>query len=346
MYLWSSSPSLVNATITGNDASTFGGGIRVTSGSNPTLNNSLLWGNTAADGNELCSYGTTTINYSCYANGTNDIYGDGTLTATNNNITSDPCFVGSENNADHPYSIGGISPCCDTGDDNYNSESYDIRGEGYPRKLNKTTGGIGTIDMGAYEYLAGSDVPLPVTLTSFAGKINQGTIELSWETASETENRCFHIYRNNEMIVEIEGAGTSSEPHQYLYSDNGVIPGKSYTYVLTDVSFSNKETKYTDKAVTISIPENDIPTEFALGDNAPNPFNPVTTISYQLSENSAVKLSIYDMNGKKVTTLVNDFISAGYHEVSWDASECSSGIYFYRLRLEEFVETKKMILLK
>jgi len=346
LYLWNGSTNLYNATITGNDASTSGGGVRITSGSSASLNNCIVWGNTAVDGNELYSYGTPTLNYSCYSNGTNDIYDGGTLTATNHNITSDPCFVGSENNADHPYSIGGISPCCDTGDDSYNNESYDVRGENYQRKLNKTTGGIGTIDMGAYEYLIGSDVPLPVTLTSFSGKINNGTIELSWETASETENRCFHIYRNNEMIAEIEGAGTSSKPHQYLYSDNEVIPGKSYTYVLADVRFSNKETKYTDKAVIITIPAYDIPEEFSLGDNTPNPFNPVTMINYQLSANSDIELSIYDMNGKKITTLVNDHISAGYHKISWDASGYSSGVYLYRLNAQGLVETKKMVLLK
>ena len=78
----------------------------------------------------------------------------------------------------------------------------------------------------------------------------------------------------------------------------------------------------------------------------PNPFNPTTAISFQLSAISDVKLSIYDMNGKIVATLINDNKSAGYYEVNWDASNFSSGIYFYRLQAGEFVDTKKMILMK
>jgi hypothetical protein len=102
--------------------------------------------------------GTTTLNYCCYANETGDVYITiGTFTATNNNITSDPLFVGSSINPTHPYSILGISPCADAGNNSYNSQAYDIRGAGYPRKLNKTTGGVGTIDMGAYEYKIGDD---------------------------------------------------------------------------------------------------------------------------------------------------------------------------------------------
>ena len=90
--------------------------------------------------------------------------------------------------------------------------------------------------------------------------------ELSWETASETNNASFVIYRNDIEIASVEGAGTTSEPHNYEHIDDQVIPGNTYTYVLADVSYENEDTKYTDNAVTITIPENDIPTEFILGD--------------------------------------------------------------------------------
>jgi hypothetical protein len=75
--------------------------------------------------------------------------------------------VGSSINPTHPYSILGISPCADAGNDSYNSQAYDIRGAGYSRKLNKTTGGVGTIDMGAYEYKIGDD-PLTFVETGIA----------------------------------------------------------------------------------------------------------------------------------------------------------------------------------
>lgn len=83
-----------------------------------------------------------------------------------------------------------------------------------------------------------------------------------------------------------------------------------------------------------------------LNNNYPNPFNPRTAISYQLSTNSDVELSIFDITGKNIATLVNESKSAGYYEVIWDASRYSSGIYFYSLKAGNFVETRKMILMK
>jgi len=91
---------------------------------------------------------------------------------------------------------------------------------------------------------------------------------------------------------------------------------------------------------------NSIPTEYALLQNYPNPFNPRTAISYQLSEDSDVYLSIFDINGRKVATLINESMQVGYHSVNWDASHVSSGIYFYRLQAGDFIDTKKMVFMK
>jgi hypothetical protein len=192
----------------------------------------------------------------------------------------------------------------------------------------------------------GVEIATPIELVSFTANYFRGTVTLNWETASETNNSHFLIYRNDAAIISIDGAGTSSEPHSYIFTDNTVVPGVTYTYTLADVSYANTETKYTDNTVTITVPENDIPTEFALEANYPNPFNPRTVISFQLSAISDVNLSIYDMNGKKVATLVNGSKSAGYYTVDWNASQYSSGIYFYRLQTNGFVDTKKMVLMK
>ncbi|MBD3233047.1 MAG: T9SS type A sorting domain-containing protein [candidate division Zixibacteria bacterium] len=89
-----------------------------------------------------------------------------------------------------------------------------------------------------------------------------------------------------------------------------------------------------------------IPTEFALDNAYPNPFNATATISYQLPEASRVNLDIYNVLGQRVTTLVNGNVEAGYHSVSWDASGYSSGIYFYKLAVGDRVFTKRMTLLK
>ena len=96
----------------------------------------------------------------------------------------------------------------------------------------------------------------------------------------------------------------------------------------------------------VGISAYDIPRKFILENNRPNPFNPTTAIKYQLSADSQVELTIYDMKGRKVANLINEHKSAGYHSVTWDASGLSSGIYFYRLTAGEFVETKKMVLMK
>ena len=89
-----------------------------------------------------------------------------------------------------------------------------------------------------------------------------------------------------------------------------------------------------------------LPNQFALNQNYPNPFNPSTVISYQLPVNSDVTLKIYDVLGKEVTTLVNEDKPAGSYQIDFNAGGLSSGIYFYRLQAGDFVQTRKMILLK
>jgi len=90
----------------------------------------------------------------------------------------------------------------------------------------------------------------------------------------------------------------------------------------------------------------DLPSEFALLSNYPNPFNASTLISYQLPTGSHLKLEVYNISGQKVATLVNGEQQAGYRSVVWDASETSSGVYFYKLTAGHFSETKRMMLVK
>jgi hypothetical protein len=90
----------------------------------------------------------------------------------------------------------------------------------------------------------------------------------------------------------------------------------------------------------------EIPTLFSLSQNYPNPFNPNTKIRFDLPKNVNVKLTLYDMLGREVETIVNEQLNAGSYEVNWDGSKYTSGVYYYRLNAGEFVETKKMILVK
>lgn len=94
-----------------------------------------------------------------------------------------------------------------------------------------------------------------------------------------------------------------------------------------------------------------VPKRFHLYDNFPNPFNPVTKIQYDLSENTHVNLAVYDLLGREVKRLVDGFESAGFKEAEWNARDNTgkpvrSGVYFYRLRTRSYSETRKMVLLK
>lgn len=91
---------------------------------------------------------------------------------------------------------------------------------------------------------------------------------------------------------------------------------------------------------------NEIPSSFELGQNYPNPFNPVTNIKYKISKSSNVSISLFDVRGKEVLLLVNQSHKPGVYEVTFDGSMLTSGVYFYKLIAGDFIETKKMVLLK
>ena len=99
-------------------------------------------------------------------------------------------------------------------------------------------------------------------------------------------------------------------------------------------------------APTVGVEDNLLPTEFALSNNYPNPFNPTTTIKYDLPKEAQVTLKIYDVLGREVATLVNTKQNAGFYQVRFDASRYASGVYVYRIIAGDFVQTKKMMLMK
>lgn len=91
---------------------------------------------------------------------------------------------------------------------------------------------------------------------------------------------------------------------------------------------------------------NETPDRFSLSQNYPNPFNPVTNIKFSIPKSSFVKVTIFDVNGREVETIVNQNMSAGIYNADWNAAKYSSGVYLYKLEAGKFSETKKMILLK
>jgi hypothetical protein len=98
--------------------------------------------------------------------------------------------------------------------------------------------------------------------------------------------------------------------------------------------------------VGITQPGNEIPLTYKVYDNYPNPFNPSTKIKFDLPKAGLVKLTVFDMLGREIETMVNENLSPGTYNAEWNAAKYSSGVYFYRIQADEFTEIKKMILVK
>jgi len=128
-------------------------------------------------------------------------------------------------------------------------------------------------------------------------------------------------------------------------SDSGYIFGADRTQFMYKFDVIK-----TDKLgnVTVSIKNNNItlPSDFELYQNYPNPFNPSTTISFSLKKSSFVKLKVFDITGKEIKVLINERKQAGSYEMTFDATNLPSGVYFYQIEVDDFNEVKKMVLLK
>ncbi|HMQ70779.1 MAG TPA: T9SS type A sorting domain-containing protein, partial [Ignavibacteria bacterium] len=155
----------------------------------------------------------------------------------------------------------------------------------------------------------------------------------------------FEIERSSDnvwtKVGNVNGNGTSSIVNNYSYTDRNLATG-SYSYRLKQVDFNgNFEYFNLNNEVNIGTPS-----AYALSQNYPNPFNPSTTINFDLPTDGNVSLKLYDMSGKEVATLVNEVRAAGYYSVNFNASQLTSGVYFYSISADNFTATKKMLLVK
>jgi len=144
----------------------------------------------------------------------------------------------------------------------------------------------------------------------------------------------------------VNGHGTTTETQFYYFIDQDINPG-SYSYRLKQIDFDGSF-KYYELAETIEIGS---PQAFYLSQNFPNPFNPATQIDFSLATDSKVTLNVYSLLGEKVATIVNSNLTAGVHQVNFDAANLNNGVYFYRIEANgndgtNFTNVKKMILLK
>jgi hypothetical protein len=186
---------------------------------------------------------------------------------------------------------------------------------------------------------------VPVELTAFTAKAMHQQVILKWNTATELNNNGFEIQRkvaesDFATIGFVRGEGTTTNQREYSYIDKNLTDGK-YFYRLKQVDY-NGTYEYS------SVIEVDVRSlnEYALEQNFPNPFNPITTIGYVLKEKTNAKLILLNAIGEEVVVLVNEEQDKGFHKLDFNASNLPSGVYFYQLRAGDYIDTKKMILLK
>jgi len=212
--------------------------------------------------------------------------------------------------------------------------------------------------------MAKSETALPVELTSFTASVRNNSVLLNWTTATELNNYGFEIERTAqtsmasvlnetkwEKIGFVVGSGNSNSPKSYSFTDGSLIGGSKFKYRLKQIDNDGKFNYSHEINVEV------VPTEFDLTQNYPNPFNPSTKIRYSIPDLgpglAQTVLKVYDILGNEVATLVNEEKPAGVYEVEYNASNLSSGIYFYRITIQSdkadagtFSEIKKMVLIK
>jgi len=224
--------------------------------------------------------------------------------------------------------------------------------------------------------ITAAEAPLSVELSALTATTTIDSVTINWSTATETNNLGFNIYRSEKKDGKyirlngglIEGAGTDATPHDYSFTDDNVVPGKTYYYYVEDVDFTGHSNKSDIIQVTVGqqpeqvIPDRFaktkpvIPNMFALLQNYPNPFNPDTWVPYKLAKDTNVVIRIYNTNGKIVRTLRLGNQAAGVYvdkerAAYWDGKnergdKVASGLYFYTLQAGKFTATKRMVIVK
>lgn len=204
---------------------------------------------------------------------------------------------------------------------------------------------------------------LPVTLSSFDAVYSQSNqVLLTWITQTESNVFGYHVFRNTQNSLEssirissnvIPAHNTSSE-NIYSFTDTQIEYDTEYYYWLQAIDL-NGENDFHGPIHVLSGPIIETPTIIpvvnTLKSAYPNPFNPITTIQFQLSEPQQVYIDIFNNKGQLIKQIYNSQADAGHHSVQWDGKDnegkaCSSGVYFYRMKAGRFVQSKKMMLMK
>ena len=198
--------------------------------------------------------------------------------------------------------------------------------------------------------VSGESSVLPVELASFTAFANQSgySVNLQWKTSTEHENHGFMLERTSKAMPNswkeidyIDGAGFSTETIVYTYVDKTIQEAGEYLYRLRQTDFDGTEEIYGPVSVLL-----DAPHKISLKPNYPNPFNPTTTIRYQLNSSTDVRLTVYNAIGQRVKVLVNTQQTAGDYAVNFSGDNLASGIYYVRLQAGALIQTHSMTLIK
>ncbi len=189
----------------------------------------------------------------------------------------------------------------------------------------------------------------PHTPDSVKAIANSGVIALKWAKSPDADLQYYAIYRDTVSNFNPE----SETPYKLVstnkFTDISVEMGKVYYYKIAAVDFSGNRSGFSRTVYALVTDVNDvknIPKDYILYQNYPNPFNPTTEIKFAIPKAGFVKIVIFNSLGQKVQTILNKFCKAGSYGIKWNAGNIPSGIYYYRLISNNFVETKKMVLLK
>jgi hypothetical protein len=179
------------------------------------------------------------------------------------------------------------------------------------------------------DVVAGSQV-VPVELVSFTATTVGNNVILNWNTATETNNMGFEVERKNanseySTVAFISGNGTSTGSKEYSFTDAGLVSG-NYTYRLKQIDFDGKFV-YSNAIETVI----DVPADYSLAQNFPNPFNPSTSIQFALKSDAKVTLRLFDALGQEIRTILNNNYASGNYKIYFNAAGLNSGIYFYTI---------------
>ena len=176
---------------------------------------------------------------------------------------------------------------------------------------------------------------------------------LDWDENTEKDFSYYAIYKGSDENFEPDSTNILDTTTDTSFVDSDILIG-TYHYKVSAFDYSGNESEFASTSIiVVGIDDiSNIPTQYSLEQNYPNPFNPSTTIKYGLPTESNVKISIYSLLGEEIKVLFNGLQKPGFHNLEFDASNLSSGIYLYRISAssletrKEFQNVKKMVLIK